>query len=128
MASIPTMIVDDESDMRTLLRAAIDVADLGLEVACEAASGEEALSILDHCGPAVVVLDQMMPGLSGTETAVLIRQRRPDVRMILWSGYLDTVVIEEAKAAGVEAWFKKDAVTSVPVEAARLVEEPPTAR
>ncbi|MHB1853717.1 MAG: hypothetical protein ACYCS2_01515 [Acidimicrobiales bacterium] len=46
----------------------------------------------------MVVLDQAMPGLSGTQTAALIRKRHPEVGIILFSAYLSPAVAEEVRA------------------------------
>lgn len=80
----------------------------------EAANGQDALVQLDQCDPAVVVLDQMMPGLTGLETAVLIRERRPDQPMILCSAYLDDRLREQAHAVGIQVALPKERYSEIP--------------
>lgn len=65
-AAMPcVLVVDDDKDTREVLRMALE--DEGYEV-IEAANGSEALSFLWLCSsPLVVILDQRMPGLLGTE-------------------------------------------------------------
>jgi CheY-like chemotaxis protein len=108
------LIVDDTADMRQLIRIIIETAGQGLFVSGEAASGNDALAQLDDCDPAVVVLDQMMPGLTGLETAALIRARRPQQSMILCSAYLDERLREQAVAAGVEISLPKERFFEIP--------------
>ena len=85
------LIVDDEDDIRLLLRLAIDGANHGLRVAAHAAAGEEALEIhadADADADAdvdVVVLDSRMPGLSGIETAKALLEADPDLPIVLYS-------------------------------------------
>src|SRR5207249_4476452 len=74
---IPTMIVDDQEDVRLLLRVLINMANEGLFVRGEAGGGVEALDRLEEDDPIVIVLDQMMPDMNGLETAAQIRTRRP---------------------------------------------------
>jgi two-component system, chemotaxis family, chemotaxis protein CheY len=111
---IRTMVVDDQEDVRVLLRLVIELGDEGLKVSCEAASGREALAKLDRCDPRVVVLDQMMPGMNGIETAVRIKSERPGQLLILCTAYLDPDVAAGARAAGVNAVLHKDEITTLP--------------
>ena len=111
---ICTMVVDDQEDVRVLLRMVIELANQGLKVACEAASGHEALDMLDDCDPCVVVLDQMMPGMNGIETAIRIKMERPEQLVIICSAYLDSTIAAGARDAGVNALLHKDDISSLP--------------
>jgi CheY-like chemotaxis protein len=111
--SVRTMIVDDQEDIRLLLRAVFETAS-DVVVACEAATGAEALDILETCDPRVVVLDQMMPGLNGVETAERMLARRPGQLVVLCSAYLDDVIEHEAKLVGIAALVHKDDVRELP--------------
>ena len=51
------LIVDDDNDMRFLVRMMIEAANHGLSVAGEAASGSEAIASIEQERPGVVVLD-----------------------------------------------------------------------
>jgi DNA-binding NarL/FixJ family response regulator len=107
------MIVDDQEDIRVLVRMLIRTANDGLCVNCEAASGEEALAGIDEHDPSVVVLDHMMPGLTGLETAQRMLAARPDQRIILFSAYMTDELCREARALGVLGCLPKDNVTSL---------------
>jgi two-component system chemotaxis response regulator CheY len=105
------LIVDDQEDIRILVRALI--RGDGFVVAGEAASGEEALVEVERTNPEVIVLDQMMPGMTGLETARQILERRPDQRILLFSAYLSDEIREEAAAVGVTDCLTKDAVSRI---------------
>lgn len=111
---IGAFIVDDQADLRLLVRMIIEAANHGLFVSGEAASGHEAVEFLDATDPAVVVLDEMMPGLSGIETARLIRQRRPGQRMILCTAYIDDDLRRRAEAVGIQICMTKDKAWDLP--------------
>ena len=64
------MVVDDESSVRTMLRMAL--SDEGFRVV-EASSGDEAIELLEQVRPDLIVLDLLMPGLTGLETCRRIR-------------------------------------------------------
>ena len=66
------LVVDDEVDMRTLVRVVINLANNGLSIVGEATDGEEALAAwrnLEAPEPDVIVLDNRMPNLTGLEVA-----------------------------------------------------------
>lgn len=111
---IGTLIVDDDEDIRLIIRLIIEAANQGLFVAGEAANGREALDRLDDIDPKVVVLDQMMPGMTGLETASLILERKPGQIMILCSAYLDDEVRRQAEAAGIRICLSKEQVQEIP--------------
>lgn len=104
---IRTLIVDDEDDLRLLVRLAIEQRNEGLVVSGEAAAGDEALEQLDGADPTVVVLDQMMPGMDGLETAARILERRPGQLIVLYSAFLDPRLERQALAVGIAACVRK---------------------
>jgi CheY-like chemotaxis protein len=107
VAEIRTLIVDDEDDLRLLLRLAIERRNEGLTVAGEAAAGAEALEKLDEVDPKVIVLDQMMPGMDGIETARRILARRPGQLIVLYSAFMDADLEALAGSVGIAACMRK---------------------
>ena len=118
---ITTLIVDDQQDIRLLLRILIDAANDGLSVVGEAASGQEAIAEVERIEPVVVVFDEMMPEMTGSEAAAQLRRMRPAQIMVLCTAYLDEQVIERARAAGMDAWLAKQDVAELPDLLRRLV-------
>lgn len=81
------LLVDDEELVR--LSTADMLFDLGYEVT-EAASAEEALRLLGGgLVPSLMVTDHLMPGISGAELARLVRSQRPDLPVLIVSGYAE---------------------------------------
>ena len=73
------LIVDDDSDTRTVVRTILSTE--GYNTA-EVASGEDAIEYFkNNEAPAVVVLDIMMPGMSGLEVAMRMKQQ-PETQRI----------------------------------------------
>src|SRR4051794_24504756 len=107
MPLVNVLVVDDQPDLRLLVRTLITAANDGLHCASEASSGEEAVAWFDGgCRddaslPNVVVLDQMMPGMTGIEAARRILAKRPSQRIILFSAYLDESLKRLAKSVGI---------------------------
>jgi len=102
-----TLIVDDEADMRLLLRITIDAENRGLKVIGEASSGEEAISLCPDLSPDVVVLDHRMPGLTGLDTARQLLSGEPDLPIVLYSAFIDATVADEAEEIGVRRCVRK---------------------
>jgi CheY-like chemotaxis protein len=102
------LLVDDEADMRDLARLILETD--GLTVV-EASGGAEALEMylaLDPPPvPAVVVLDQRMPGLTGLQVAERMLARNPEQVILLFSAYLDAETQDAAKATGVATCVSK---------------------
>ena len=112
--TVPTLVVDDQPDVRLLLRVLIDKANEGLFVVDEAASGREAVDKADELDPLVVVLDEMMPGMTGLQPADARRARRPSLVIILGTAFLDDALVEQARAAGIMHCISKDDVGLLP--------------
>src|SRR5918997_3522669 len=101
------LVVDDDPTQRRLIQAVLERE--GFAVA-QAESGQQALDRLAAGQPAdVVVLDWVMPGLSGLETLKEMRQRgvRVPVLILTANGGVDTVV--QAMQAGAQDFFVKPA-------------------
>ena len=111
---IPVLVVDDMDDMRALVRLIVRTANEGLVVAGEAANGSEALDLVETLDPAVIVLDELMPGLGGLETARRILATRPHQRIILFSAYLDDRIRDAARELGITACLSKVDYESLP--------------
>ena len=106
-------IVDDEEDLRFLVRAALSRHG-GIYVAGEAADGETAVAGVEELAPDVVVLDQMMPGIDGLETARRILALRPQQHIVLFTAFLDDALRVAAKAIGVRACMAKSQMKQLP--------------
>jgi two-component system, chemotaxis family, chemotaxis protein CheY len=114
IGGVRTLIVDDDEDMRFLVRTIIEAANEGLRVAGEAHDGPAALEEWRVGQPDVILLDQRMPGMTGLELAERILQERPSQAIILFSAYLDDAVRQQADELGVRACLSKDSYDQIP--------------
>lgn len=81
------LLVDDEELVRA--STADMLSDLGYSVT-EAICAEEALRLIDEgLAPDLVVTDHLMPGMSGTELATVLKDRRPATKVLIVSGYAE---------------------------------------
>lgn len=89
--SVRVLVVDDEQMVRTVLRRLLTLRGHHVE---EASSGAEGLDRLDSSPFDVVITDQGMPSMSGREFARVLRERRPDLPVILLTGDTHTGPID----------------------------------
>jgi DNA-binding NtrC family response regulator len=80
------LVVDDEENIRWLYREELE--DEGYIIK-DAASGEDALKIVPELKPDLVVMDIKMPGISGVDTLIKIKEIDKDIPVILCSAYGD---------------------------------------
>ena len=78
------LIVDDEGNIRRMLRALLESEGYGVR---EAGSAEEALEALRDAPPEVVLLDLMLPGMSGLEALPEMMETAPGVPVVMMSGH-----------------------------------------
>jgi CheY-like chemotaxis protein len=112
---LSALIVDDEPDVRALVRLVVEVAGNGLVVSGEAANGFEALEHWRRERPAAVILDHHMPGMSGLEVAEQMLEEDPGQGIILFAAYLDGPTRETAQRLGVRC-LDKTHIASLPDE------------
>lgn len=83
------MVIDDEMSARRLLQEAVDWNSLNMEVVGEAASGIEAINIMDELRPDLVFVDINMPFMNGIEFTKLATKRYPNLKIIILTAYDD---------------------------------------
>ena len=87
------LVIDDDPDVRAFIVASL--AELGHSVR-EASDGASGLNLFAAERPDLVVIDFIMPGLSGADVARHILEAVPDQRLLFVSGYSETEAISRA--------------------------------
>ena len=112
------LIVDDELDMRMLVRVIIEIANNELSIVGEATDGAEALEVWRSLDgppvPDVVILDNRMARLTGLEVAAQILQERPQQIIVLYSAFIDERVRAAADALGIARCVSKEELLGLP--------------
>ncbi len=80
---IDVVVADDETDIRLLLK--LQLRQAGINVVGEAGDGYEAIEQCAALRPHVVVLDLLMPRMTGFEAIPALQERCPDTRIVAYS-------------------------------------------
>jgi DNA-binding NtrC family response regulator len=84
MAEAKILIVDDEQEYLDILSERMEGRDFEVD---KAGNGMEALDRLSESTYDAIVMDMMMPGMDGLETLKRIREKHPDMQVILLTGH-----------------------------------------
>lgn len=104
--TIKVLIVDDHQVVREGLRRIIQL-DEDITVLGEASNGEEAISKAILLSPDVIVMDLKMPGMDGITATREIKQKLPDVNILVLTLYAEDF-IRQAIEAGASGYMLKD--------------------
>ena len=105
--AIRVMIVDDHALVRSGLEAFL-LVQKDLKLVAQAKNGQQAISLCAEALPDVVLMDLLMPGMSGIETICQIKQQFPHVQCIALTSYKDEELVQGALKAGAMGYLLKD--------------------
>lgn len=103
---IKILVVDDHAVVRIGIREFLATVE-GFDVVAEAATGAEALSILETTEVDVVLLDISLPDISGMEVMKRIKQHRSRLPVLLFSSYPEEELATHAYELGVSGYLNK---------------------
>jgi len=117
---IRILLADDHSVMRMGLATLIG-SDSGMTVVGEAENGEAAVRLVAEAHPDVVIMDLMMPVLSGAEATKRIIAEHPGTRILILTSYGISAECADAIRNGALGVITKDAAAENILEAVRTV-------
>ena len=103
---IRVLVVDDHQVVREGLRRMLEL-EKEIQVVGEAASGEEAITKAVSLNPNVITMDVKMPGMDGITATREIKQRAPEVDVLVLTLYAEDFV-QQAIEAGASGYLLKD--------------------
>jgi NarL family two-component system response regulator LiaR len=114
------------ADDHTLVRSGITYSLVGcddLEVVGQAASGEEALRLVEQLHPDVVLMDLLMPGMGGFTAIHELHERFPEVPVLALTSFKEGDMVQQALQAGAIGYLLKDVEVEELVKAIRLAHQ-----
>lgn len=104
--TIQVLIVDDHAVVRQGLRSLLENQP-GIVVAGEAADGATAVAMAEELTPDVILMDLLMPGMSGIEAIRRIHESGSTARMLVLSSSVEDQLVKQALQAGAHGYVLK---------------------
>jgi two-component system, NarL family, invasion response regulator UvrY len=117
---IQVAIVDDHQIVRTGFRELLN-EDSAISVSFEAANGDDALALLRTTPCDVLLLDISLPGKSGVDVLRTVRQRYPDLKVLILSGFPEESYALAMIKNGANGYLCKDCEQAELLKAIRTV-------
>lgn len=119
---IRVLIVDDQELFRESLKVVLSVSP-GVEVVGAASGVQEALKAAASLRPDVVLMDIRMPGMDGVEGTRLIKERWPDMKVVVLTTFDDDEYVFGALKNGASGYLLKGSSVSELSKAIQIVHE-----
>jgi two-component system, NarL family, response regulator LiaR len=104
---IRIMLVDDHAMVRRGLATFLKVYD-DLQLAGEAESGEQAITLCAEIMPDIILMDMVLPEMDGSAATRLIRKQFPQIQVIALTSFKEGELIKKALEAGAIGYLLKD--------------------
>lgn len=114
------LIVDDHSMVREGLRLRIS-AYADLEICGEATSEDEAMKLVEETNPQLIIVDISLKSGHGIELIKRVKARYPSIKMLVSSGFEESLYAERALRAGALGYLNKQDSGEKVIEAIRTV-------
>src|SRR6266849_9967682 len=120
--AIRGLLVDDQRLLREGLRTLLEL-HRDLRVVGEAGDGQEAEDMTARLQPQVVLMDLRMPRLDGVTATQRIKQRWPDVQVLVLTTFDDDELVFRSIEAGASGYLLKDVGSDALAEAVRAASQ-----
>lgn len=122
MKKIKLLLVDDHEMVRLGLRSFLELQDQ-IEVLAEAADGKEGLDLALSLRPDVILMDLVMPEMSGIDATLALLKEWPEAKVLILTSYLDYEKIEPVIKAGARGYILKTSGAQEILEAILKVQD-----
>jgi two-component system, NarL family, response regulator DevR len=104
---IRLLIIDDHEMVREGLKAML-TAEADFEIVGDAANAGQALELIEHLRPDVILLDVRLPGESGIDVCRTVTERYPETAVIILTTFTDETLVAQCIQAGARGFIVKD--------------------
>ena len=122
MKEIKIILVDDQAIVRDGIKAIL-INEPFIKIVGEASDGVELIEQLKTINPDILIVDNYMPYIKGTDLINILRKKYPGINIIFYSAYLNKESITLAIKAGAKAVIHKHSIKEELVEAIHAVFE-----
>src|SRR5512139_2241366 len=108
---IRVLVVDDHRHIHEVItRVLIGINDIS--IVGQAANGAEAIRLCDEVEPDLVLMDVVMPVMDGLQATGRIREKHPDLKILVLSSFQDHESVHQLLRCGAAGYITKDALTN----------------
>lgn len=101
------LVVDDEMLVRQGIKHILNWEQYGFQIVGEASNGKEALGLIESLHPHIVLTDIVMPVMDGEELTRMIKQRWPEIEVIILSSFSEFDYVRSTFQSGVSDYILK---------------------
>ncbi len=105
MGNMTIMVIDDSPFASKQIKDLVE--ENGYEVIGYAKNGEEGIELYKELKPDIVILDIIMPGIDGLETAEIIMKNDPSAKILMLSSLCDSDTLDEVRSIGLKYLIPK---------------------
>jgi DNA-binding NarL/FixJ family response regulator len=105
--SIKILIAEDQRLLRQCFSEAIDT-DPEMEIVATAVDGQEAVMLATTHTPDIILMDLNMPNLDGAKATKIIKERLPEIKVLMLSLHDEPTKVAQAMKSGVDGFISKD--------------------
>ena len=116
------LLVDDHEMVRLGLKSYLSMQD-GIDQVLEASDGQEGVELALKERPDVIIMDIVMPHMTGIEATLAILKEWPDAKILILTSYLDNEKIYPVLDAGAKGYMLKTSSAEEILRAIRKVEQ-----
>ena len=116
------LLVDDHEMVRLGLKSYLSMQD-GIDQVLEASDGQEGVELALKERPDVIIMDIVMPHMTGIEATLSILKEWPDAKILILTSYLDNEKIYPVLDAGAKGYMLKTSSAEEILRAIRKVEQ-----
>ncbi|MFA9465992.1 MAG: response regulator transcription factor [Velocimicrobium sp.] len=115
------LVIDDSPFAAQQIREVVE--ERGYTVVACAKDGEEGIEKYKELSPQFVILDIIMPGIDGLETAEILLKENPDAKILMLSSLCDASTMEEVRSIGLKYLIPKPLEADVLLATLLLLEK-----
>lgn len=105
METMTILVIDDSPFASKQIKDVVE--GNGYEVIGYAKNGEEGIELYKELQPDIVILDIIMPGIDGLETAEILLKNNPNAKILMLSSLCDSGTLEEIRGIGLKYLIPK---------------------
>lgn len=121
MGKIKVLLCDDQVLFIESLRIVLETRAEDISVVGVAADGSAAIELAETTRPDVVLMDVRMPGMNGVESTKTLKERHPEMRVLMLTTFDDDEYVIEALRLGAAGYLLKDVPPTELIAAVRAV-------